>query len=97
LAKSYSAIGKRAKAYALFCHVHTLTDSTLHQLSNSHDKALIQSYLLPALVFEKKIVTGTKILDYRSLGLLIPFVVKLLFSFEKACLGTVAEKERKEE
>jgi hypothetical protein len=97
LAKSNSSTGKRVETYELFCYVHTFTDSTLQQLLNSHDKALIQSYLLPALVFEKKIVKETKILDYRSLGLIIPFVVKLLFSYEKVCLGMVAEKERKEE
>lgn len=42
LAKSYSSAGKRAEAYALFCHAHTLTGSALQQHSNSHDKALIQ-------------------------------------------------------
>nr|CAB3481003.1 unnamed protein product [Digitaria exilis] len=42
LAKSYSSAGKRAEAYALFCHARTLTDSALQQLANSPDKALIQ-------------------------------------------------------
>ncbi|CAD6217168.1 unnamed protein product [Miscanthus lutarioriparius] len=42
LAKSYSSAGKRAEAYALFCHARTLTDSALQQLANSNDKALIQ-------------------------------------------------------
>ncbi|CAN6166737.1 unnamed protein product [Urochloa humidicola] len=42
LAKSYSSAGKRAEAYALFCHARALTDSALQQLANSPDKALIQ-------------------------------------------------------
>ncbi|XP_062182646.1 uncharacterized protein LOC133886813 isoform X2 [Phragmites australis] len=42
LAKSYSSAGKRAEAYALFCHARSLADSALQQLANSSDKALIQ-------------------------------------------------------
>ncbi|KAB8108112.1 hypothetical protein EE612_043472, partial [Oryza sativa] len=42
LAKSYSSAGKRAEAYALFCHARSITDSALQQLTNSPDKALVQ-------------------------------------------------------
>ncbi|TVU25631.1 hypothetical protein EJB05_28134 [Eragrostis curvula] len=42
LAKSYSSAGKRAEAYALFCHACSLADSALQQLASSPDKALIQ-------------------------------------------------------
>ncbi|GJN40142.1 hypothetical protein PR202_gb29318 [Eleusine coracana subsp. coracana] len=42
LAKSYSSAGKRAEAYALFCHARSLSDSALQQLANSPDKVLIQ-------------------------------------------------------
>uniref|UniRef100_A0A0E0EK85 Signal recognition particle subunit SRP68 n=1 Tax=Oryza meridionalis TaxID=40149 RepID=A0A0E0EK85_9ORYZ len=41
LAKSYSSAGKRAEAYALFCHARSITDSALQQLTNSPDKVLL--------------------------------------------------------
>ncbi|KAG8089761.1 hypothetical protein GUJ93_ZPchr0011g28225 [Zizania palustris] len=42
LAKSYSSTGKRAEAYALFCHACSIADSSLQQLANSSHKALVQ-------------------------------------------------------
>ncbi|KAK3120121.1 hypothetical protein QOZ80_9AG0682020 [Eleusine coracana subsp. coracana] len=42
LAKSYSSAGKRAEAYALFCHALSLSDSALQQLADTPDKVLIQ-------------------------------------------------------
>ncbi|WVZ60135.1 hypothetical protein U9M48_010193 [Paspalum notatum var. saurae] len=42
LAKSYSSAGKRAEAYALFCHARTLADSALQQFAHNADKAIIQ-------------------------------------------------------
>ncbi|PVH63802.1 hypothetical protein PAHAL_2G109900 [Panicum hallii] len=40
LVKSYSSAGKRAEAFALFCHAQTLNDFGLQQLANSPDKVL---------------------------------------------------------
>ncbi|GJN04366.1 hypothetical protein PR202_ga21909 [Eleusine coracana subsp. coracana] len=40
LAKSYSSAGKRAEAYALFCHALSLSDSALQQLADTPDKKL---------------------------------------------------------
>ncbi|KAJ0985271.1 hypothetical protein J5N97_003627 [Dioscorea zingiberensis] len=44
LAKSYSSAGKRAEAYALFCHAHSLTDTAVQKLqfANNPDEALIK-------------------------------------------------------
>ncbi|KAM3273705.1 hypothetical protein ACQJBY_043100 [Aegilops geniculata] len=40
LAKSYSSVGKRAEAYALFCYARSLADSALQELANSPHKVL---------------------------------------------------------
>ncbi|CAA6657011.1 unnamed protein product [Spirodela intermedia] len=50
LAKSYSLAGKRAEAYALFCHSRSLADTAVKRLQtpNSNDKVLMED--LKALV-----------------------------------------------
>ncbi|KAJ4767010.1 Signal recognition particle subunit SRP68 [Rhynchospora pubera] len=50
LAKSYSLVGKRTEAYALFCHARSLADAALQTLSktNNSEKALVEE--LKALI-----------------------------------------------
>ncbi|KAJ4751142.1 Signal recognition particle subunit SRP68 [Rhynchospora pubera] len=50
LAKSYSLVGKRTEAYALFCHTRSLADAALQTLSktNNSEKALVEE--LKALI-----------------------------------------------